>query len=394
MKPFKFTLAAIALLIGSALGSEHASAQDGLPRISSAIIIGNPSYVYIAEVAKLNPDRSFDAGTLKPELFEIKLNYPRVTGREKPARLRIKFYKNGEFLTEGTSQPVPAPVTENERLTNNNINNSRFRLGGFSLDEDQMRKLVAGTEGSVGGISLPTALPAATYTFEVAFFNDDFTDTRIIPMTVTNPTGYVSLLAPGTAPASSVEEVLTFTPVFQWQSEGQSNAVTYKLRVWEALPAQRTYNEVVNNTPHFEQIVNGSSFQYPAANARALRAGYTYYWVIESDVTAWGRGDKNKVQSVPYVFRVAGAASTSDDATSAATRQKLTNELKELLRSKYNFNPDWLEKADFVSFSGNFGTGGADNQPLGSVANNTDVKTLVSQLKVRDYISPGDAGKK
>ena len=135
-------------------------------------------------------------------------------------------------------------------------------------------------------------LPGGAYTFTVSVADAQQPgvqqDTRQETLTISNPTT-LDLISPG-APVGNGECVAQFglLPQFKWNS----NAERFLLTVCEVLPGNSGPEEVLQNEPRLQRLVQrgvdfaGSpSFIYPPAGL-PLQFGKTYYWQIQAIINA------------------------------------------------------------------------------------------------------------
>jgi hypothetical protein len=136
-------------------------------------------------------------------------------------------------------------------------------------------------------------LPGGSYTFTLSVADAQQPgvqqDTRQETLTISNPTT-LDLISPG-APVGSGECAAQFglLPQFKWSS----NADRFLLTVCEVLPGNSSPEDVMQNQPRLQRIVQrgidfaGSpSFMYPPAEQLPLQFGKTYYWQIQAIINS------------------------------------------------------------------------------------------------------------
>lgn len=338
-------------------------AQGGL-QVSGGVI-GNPQAIYVADLLTLSGKLPSSRGVGKDIFFVELIN---STGRN--ANLHVRFLKDGQEISEGAWQSR-SPVSR-VRLTNTNLLQSGYNkiVKRFEFTEDDLKR-ISGNISTSGDLSAPTLVPSGLYVLECwlgAVFQDGTEDPSnqsnhiFITFNVINPTGFVSLIAPGHEVGTVIDEVYTLTPVFAWQGDAQR----YRIRVWEKLPGQRTFDEVRGNNPHADEEVFAPTFQYPVGAVRVLEPGKIYFWQVESVSDVAGRGSPSGTGSMPFVFKMA------DNLNDGTPYNVQLRRAKDILLS-LGINAKWLEDADFVSFSVE-----GDGQ---GTTNSTDINSLVEELK-------------
>jgi hypothetical protein len=133
-------------------------------------------------------------------------------------------------------------------------------------------------------------LPDGTYTFNVTIFDNQQPnvpqDSDVETLDISNPTT-LDLISPG-VPVNRGECPALFgqLPQFKWDS----NANRFLITVCEALPANSSPEDVMQNQPRLQRILQrdvdflGSpSFIYPSGDL-PLEYGKTYYWQIHAIV--------------------------------------------------------------------------------------------------------------
>jgi hypothetical protein len=159
--------------------------------------------------------------------------------------------------------------------------------------------------------------PAGVYQFEL-----DCVDARTLQpvssspangqIVVTNPSR-VDLVLP-----MNGENVTTLFPHFQWSA----NADSVTLSVYQKLPSQQSAQDVVSGVPFLQQVVVGSSFNYPPSGAgvRPLENGKTYYWFVDVTPSATrGSGIRSDIWSFTVGgIDTSGRSSADDEAATKA----------------------------------------------------------------------------
>ncbi|NTW48656.1 MAG: hypothetical protein HGB19_02765 [Chlorobiales bacterium] len=357
MRYGKLFLTIALLLVGVPLFAQRSDLQV------TGGLLGNPQSIYVVDLLTLSDQLPANRGIGKDILF-IEL----TNKNEQNAYLHILFSKDGQQIAEGVWRSK-TPV-QRARLTNTNLSQSPYSkvITPFKIDKNEFERL-AGNTSTSGNISAPTLLPNGLYVLEcwLSFTPDDPAGSNHIFITfnITNPTGFISLIGPGNEVGTFIDEVFTPTPVFAWQGDAQR----YRIRVWEKLAGQRTFDEVIGNNPHVDKEVFAPTFQYPVGGVRVLEPGKTYFWQVSSLTEVSGRGTPRGTESAPFVFRMADNLKDGKNPPYSVQLQRA----KDLLLG-FGIDADWLKDADFVSFS-------VEDGNVQSTSNNTDINALIDELK-------------
>lgn len=140
-------------------------------------------------------------------------------------------------------------------------------------------------------------------------------------LTITNPTN-LELFFPGRSVSeTTIEEIATTFPYFQWQSDVNPFGADYNIYIYEKYPEDETVQDVLSHPPMLNVVgYQLNFFQYPLESSpallsgtavgpvRLLENGKTYYWYIESIVPT-GTGDYI-IQSDVFRFRIADLTET------------------------------------------------------------------------------------
>lgn len=333
--------------------------------------VGNPQIIRTGDILALNPETG--ASPTGIDLFYI--NLINNSGRDVTGlRLRLIFRKDGAELARGFSSNKPprtlAPGVL--RLSSNELPSSLWAPKGFSLSEAELRRL-AGVQSTVGGVTnVPSYLPAGVYTLDWTLVDEQGNESNTVSIVfnLTNPTGFVQLLSPGTVVSSeTVEEVPTVLPFFLWQGD----APEYEITVWTddlEEGSGRRFNE--ENSPHpnpnVRERVRTPGYQFPSGGStslgrvvRPLQPGKMVYWQVKSFADIAFAGSTPLSTSPVYCFRI------------AAENSQAVSELIQLLKDKYGVQG--LEGSSFVSWSG------VANGTL--YLNSADLQTLLNELRRR-----------
>ncbi len=337
----------------------------------SGALTSNPQIVRTGDILALNPETG--ASPSGQDLFFIALN--NSSGRDVVGlRLRLIFRKDGIEVARGFSSNIPprtlAPGTL--RLTSNQIGSSPWAPRGFSFDECALRTLAGAVQTVAGVTNIPSQLPAGVYTLEWTLVDQNGNESNTVPIvfTLTNPTGFVQLISPGTPVGDVVqEEVNSVLPFFLWQGD----APEYEITIWtddNEEGSGRRFNE--ENSPHpnpnVRERVRVPSYQFPSGGSttlgrvvRPLQPGKTVYWQVKSFAEVAFAGSVPLSTSPVYTFKISNVNS------------RAVSELIQLLKDKYGIQD--IDDLIFVSWTGVAG---------GTLyENSNDVATLLNELRRR-----------
>ncbi len=337
----------------------------------SGALTSNPQIVRTGDILALNP--ATGASPSGQDLFFIALN--NNSGRDVVGlRLRLIFRKNGVEVARGFSSNIPprtlAPGTL--RLTSNQIPSSLWAPQGFSFDECALQTVAGAVQTVAGVTNIPSQLPAGVYTLEWTLVDQNGNESNTVPIvfTLTNPTGFVQLISPGTPVGDVVqEEVNSVLPFFLWQGD----APEYEITVWtddNEEGSGRRFNE--ENSPHpnpnVRERVRVPSYQFPSGGSttlgrvvRPLQPGKTVYWQVKSFADVAFVGNAPLATSPVYTFKI------------SSVNSQAVSELIQLLKDKYGIQG--IDNLIFVSWTGV--AGGVLYE------NSNDVTTLLNELRRR-----------
>jgi hypothetical protein len=235
-----------------------------------------------AQILRLSDFNITGSGSVS-RLFDLT-----ITNRSSvPVNASLRF----EFLSDrfpntpvvvAVSQFFPVPPTpQSLNLTYPDIT----RNGNVVYDAEALDELT--------NVILKTSrLPTGTYTFNLAIFAEGQPNvpqaSQQQTLTISNPTA-LDLISPG-APVGGSECYAQFglLPQFKWDS----NADRFLITVCEALPTNSSPEEVMQNEPRLQQLVQrGSDFfgspslLYPSGGL-PLEYGKTYYWQVQAMIDA------------------------------------------------------------------------------------------------------------
>ncbi len=337
----------------------------------SGALTSNPQIVRTGDILALNPETG--ASPSGRDLFFIELN--NNSGRDVVGlRLRLILRKDGIEITRGLSSDTPPRrlAQGTLRLTSNEIGSSPWAPRGFSFDECALRTVAGAVQTVAGVTNIPSQLPAGVYTLEWTLVDQNGNESNTVPIvfTLTNPTGFVQLISPGTPVGDVVqEEVNSVLPFFLWQGD----APEYEITIWtddNEEGSGRRFNE--ENSPHpnpnVRERVRVPSYQFPSGGSttlgrvvRPLQPGKTVYWQVKSFADVAFVGNAPLATSPVYTFKI------------SSVNSQTVSELIQLLKDKYGVQG--IDNLIFVSWTGV--AGGVLYE------NSNDVTTLLNELRRR-----------
>lgn len=232
-----------------------------------------------AQIIRLSDFNITGSGSVS-RLFDL-----RVSGITAPTDVIISFQLTSDrFPAAPIVSAVSRPIAVTPPIYN------------VTYDELKRRSQVDYNDKAVQEITdavLQTGkLPAGTYTFTLSIAEasqpNAVRDTRQETLTIFNLTT-LDLVSPG-APVGNSECVAQFglLPQFKWSS----NAERFLLTVCEVLPGNSSPEEVMQNEPRLQRLVQRGtdfagtpSFIYPPAGL-PLQFGKTYYWQVQAIINA------------------------------------------------------------------------------------------------------------
>jgi hypothetical protein len=173
----------------------------------------------------------------------------------------------------------PGPLT----ITNLDLTNpgTPYRLQDYNITSEaqdiQDRALETGY------------LPSGIYVISLKLWQttpDSLLASDEVIFSITNPF-VTQIIAPAGTPGFP-GMVGSTLPLFAWSSQ----ASQYLLKICERTTSDQDAESVLQNTPNYQtdpsQPLTSSSFVYPAAGAKPLESGHTYYWQVTALVQTSG----------------------------------------------------------------------------------------------------------
>lgn len=210
-----------------------------------------------------------------PLLFTITIkNYFSVS---KQLVLRFGIKRNNQTLIDGKTNPFSiAPFPSQIYLTNHNIltEGQHYSIQNYDIGD--------ASDDLLNTIFSQGKLPSGEYHFyvEVEYEKNSIAqraifDEEIIRISIATT---LDLISPGQpADGGDLMELYTTLPFFQWHS----TAERFRLTVCEKLPFNSSPQDVMNNEPRLQQVIERRTFfQYPASGTWPLEPGKSYYWQI------------------------------------------------------------------------------------------------------------------
>lgn len=247
---------------------QEASAQTDTVIVDLELFIPSNGIFFINDLNLTHLDRA-------PLLFAITIkNYFSV-----PKQLLLHFgiRRNNQTLIDGTTNPFTiAPFPSQIYLTSHNIlaEGQRYSIQNYDIGD--------ATDDLLNAILAQGKLPSGEYHFyvEVSYENNTIVqravfDEEVIWISISTT---LDLISPGQpADGGDLMELYTTLPFFQWHS----TADKFRLTVCEKLPFNSSPQDVMNNEPRLNQVIERRTFfQYPASGTWPLEPGKTYYWQV------------------------------------------------------------------------------------------------------------------
>jgi hypothetical protein len=160
----------------------------------------------------------------------------------------------------------PFDIMGSRIITNIDLTNDNPHVASSTVREDARQRL---EETALPG----GRIPAGLYMFTAVVTPTDGGVGTTVTFTFepTNPTS-IDLLYPPDG-----DDNVTAYPLFQWRYDGPRARIS----IYEQLPGQETFEEVISGVPHLTETVETNSFQYPSSGVRALELGKTYVWTVD-----------------------------------------------------------------------------------------------------------------
>lgn len=287
-------------------------AQQNLVNIT--LILPQYNQIYAAD---LDIEHAKNAGVL----FTVTLQSMSDVALKVRLSLTVNLFLAGQqpfpnFVT-AQSNPFTMQPHETKTFTNVDLASDSYPI---TLDKNHYHYDEAEFD-QIKNVALATGkVPAGVYEFDL-----DCIDAKTLQpastgiqkgqIVVTNPS-HVDLVLP-----MNGENVTTLFPHFQWSA----NVDSVTLSIYQKLPNQQSPQDVVSGVPFLQQVVVGSSFNYPPSGAgvRPLENDKTYYWLIDiTPSSTRGSGIRSDIWN--FTIGGAGAAGGSLTGDDGATRA-LTN---------------------------------------------------------------------
>ncbi len=198
-------------------------------------------------------------------------------------RLRMRMTSNNQTLIEGTTRSLPFNLPQGQLIPP--ITYRDFRgFGGRGIQIDRFT-YNSNSLGQITDAVLRTSrLPSGTYvvTVEVISTSGATIASDQAVLVISNPIT-LDLISPGQlAGGAECPVIFSNLPQFTWNSD----ASRFLLTVCEKLPNNSGPEDVMQNPPRFQRILNSGadffgtpSFLYPSS-ALPLQPGRIYYWQI------------------------------------------------------------------------------------------------------------------
>lgn len=269
-------------------------------------------------------DFDFTQSGNSPLLFWVEITNAYPDSQLVSLKLSISYNSlaSGEIeeLASGETEPFNLPPSPPPlRIDNQNMFSqaSKYKLKDYNINKDAADELL-------NAILASGKLPSGTYEFHLEIINantGNVNNDDTIELEISNPTT-LDLISPGElASSSEPPEIYTTLPLFQWESD----ASQFRFTVCEKLSTNNSPEDVMDNEPRIEKIIETTTFQYPSTGAFTLEEGKTYFWQVVA-ITQSSSGPI-EMESEIWGFKI---ANFSSGATSAYHMQ-IVNILKSIL---------------------------------------------------------------
>jgi len=240
--------------------------------------------------------------------------------------MRFGIRRGSQTLLEGESKPFSIGGSNNGNpgrlyLTNQNVlaDGSPYSLQNIDITD--------ATDDLLTGVLTSGTLPSGVYEFFVEIIDQStfqMTDHQSEYVTISAAPTVLDLIAPGDPAGNpNLSEIYTTLPFFYWES----NAKRFEITICEQMEFNSSPEDVMNNEPRVQQIVEDVKFfQYPS-DAWELVEGKTYFWRVTALVSS--SGGETRLQSEIWGFRIARVSSGT-----SGEHQQLLSYLTTLLDSR------------------------------------------------------------
>ena len=240
--------------------------------------------------------------------------------------MRFGIRRGSQTLLEGESKPFSIGGSNNGNpgrlyLTNQNVlaDGSPYSLQNIDITD--------ATDDLLTGVLTSGTLPSGLYEFFVEIIDQStfqMTDHQSEYVTISAAPTVLDLIAPGDPAGNpNLSEIYTTLPFFYWES----NAKRFEITICEQMEFNSSPEDVMNNEPRVQQIVEDVKFfQYPS-DAWELVEGKTYFWRVTALVSS--SGGETRLQSEIWGFRIARVSSGT-----SGEHQQLLSYLTTLLDSR------------------------------------------------------------
>lgn len=299
--------------------------------------------IKLSDLAKFDPAASGGSSRI---LFSIEI---RNTNTSAPVSIKanaveLAFKFNGNGITSFTNGR-DVILRAGEVVSLNNLNalkaDSRFsfKIKGGSFDANAIVRSLYGDDASFSSIDPGAPLPAGEYTFVLTLAGAQ-NNGASSSIQLSNPTGYVELIGPGSTFGSGDPMVIMDRqPVITWIGD----APGFLLKVVEKGPNDKTVGDLLSKTANFETTTKSRFVRYPSAGVTPLMPGKTYVILLASQVNTMGSKKPEEQFATPLEFKVQASQSAGESASS----QFLEN-LKALVGEQYAGEFDKLQGGKVV----------------------------------------------
>lgn len=196
-----------------------------------------------------------------------------------------------------------------------------FKVKGGDIKLDAIVSALLGGDKTITDINPQAPIPAGEYTFN--FTVGSVTESAVL--TLSNPSGFVSLIGPGTVFLDEEPgEVYDAKPAISWSGD----APEFELRI---VPVDRlidkTMGDLLSKNPQYSEITKNKFKRYPNSD---LQAGKVYAILVSSRVNSLGSSKPEETWATPFWFTIPQAKTSSELAGN-----EIINKLKAIFGDDY-----------------------------------------------------------
>ncbi|MCA0445255.1 MAG: hypothetical protein LCH54_03395 [Bacteroidetes bacterium] len=270
---------------------------------------------------------------------------PRSTGGTSRMMLRMTLENSGEDYTIPVGEILfevqyntkslgltlfnnkPVTVKKGFPIVLTNVNAMKsdgvfgFKVKGGDINMDDVVSALLGGSKDITDINPQAPIPAGEYKFLFTVLGNTQSDEMIL----SNPSGYVSLIGPGTTFLDEEPgEIFDAKPAISWSGD----APEFEWRIVVVDPTvDKTMGDLLSKTPQASDITKNKFVRYPNSD---LQAGKVYAVLVSSRVNSLGSSKPEENWATPFWFTIPQAKSASEVAGN-----NIINQLKAIFGDDY-----------------------------------------------------------